>query len=524
MSSRTRSTGLAVVLLVAGALVATLSAAPGGASARGGAAAAPRSEAAAKPNIIFFLADDMATYHLRHMPNTRRYVFARGARFTNFYANVSLCCPSRASILTGKYAHNTGIGGNEFPDGFHGFHVGDETNRTFAVALRRRAGYTTGLLGKYLNEYPFVESSPRNAVPRTFVPPGWSDWAVPISGQFYGVDYLLNRNGRILRKRGPRDYLGDLLARRALRKIEDNEDRGGLALVFASYGPHMPEPASPREKNDPVLAARIARQALPRTPDFDEADVSDKPRRIRRLDRLSATHEARIDRIFRRQLFSLASLDRYVGEVVSALRRTGQLDNTYLVFSSDNGYHMGHHRLPIGKNLPYLTDVRVPMGIRGPGIAPGTIVRDVTGTIDVAPTFADMAGTQLPWVHDGESVLPLAKGTQASAWRRFFLIQRGAVGDVPGRSAAEPARQEERRAAVLGGGWRGVVSQRWQYVRWGSGEEELYDGATDPHQLDNILAVPSEDRTPEQRQALDDGRAALARLTGCVGAAECRVG
>ena len=121
-------------------------------------------------------------------------------------------------------------------------------------------------------------------------------------------------------------------------------------------------------------------------------------------------------------------------------------------------------------------------------------------------------------------MLPLAKGTQAEAWRRFFLIQRGAVGDVPGRQAAEPAREEERRAAVLGGGWRGVVSQRWQYVRWGSGEEELYDGAIDPHQLDNILAVPTEERTLEQRQALDDGRAALARLTGCVGATECRAG
>lgn len=524
MARRARASGLLVALVAVAVLAAVLDGGAGGASAGRGIPAAGTSAAATKPNIIFFLADDMATYHLRHMPNTRRYVFARGARFTNYHANISLCCPSRASLLTGKYAHNTGIGGNEFPDGFHGFHVGDESDRTFAVALRRRAGYATGLLGKYLNEYPFVESAPRNAVPRTFVPPGWSDWAVPIAGQYYGVDYLLNRNGRILRKRGPRDYLGDLLARRALRKIERNGDGSGLALVFASYGPHMPEPASPREKGDPALAARIARQALPRTPDFDEADVSDKPRRIRRLDRLSATHEARIDRIFRRQLFSLASLDRYVGEVVSALRRTGQLDNTYLVFSSDNGYHMGHHRLPIGKNLPYLTDVRVPMGIRGPGIAPGTIVRDVTGTIDVAPTFADMAGIELPWVHDGESVLPLAKGSPSEAWRRFFLIQRGAVGDVPSRSAAEPARAEERRAALLAGGWRGVVSQRWQYVRWGSGEEELYDGAVDPHQLDNVLASPDDERTPEQRQALEDSRAALARLTGCVGADQCRAG
>jgi hypothetical protein len=105
-------------------------------------------------NIIFFLTDDMATYQLRHMPRTRRLIFRSGARFTQHFANVSLCCPSRASLFTGKYAHNTGIEGNSYPDGFHGFHTGDEASRTAAIALRRRGGYTTGLLGKYLNEYP----------------------------------------------------------------------------------------------------------------------------------------------------------------------------------------------------------------------------------------------------------------------------------------------------------------------------------------------------------------------------------
>jgi N-acetylglucosamine-6-sulfatase len=525
MTRRLRAQILATAALLAGAMVASSSPTTAFDAARvsrtGGIPAIAPVET--EPNIIFFLADDLATYHLPHMPNTRRFIFRQGARFTNYYANIGLCCPSRVSLLTGKYAHNTGVGGNSFPDGFHGFHVGDESSRTVAISLRRRAGYTTGLLGKYLNEYPFVESSPSNAVRRTFVPPGWADWAVPIKGQYYGTDYLLNVNGRIKHKFRPRDYLGDLLTRRAIRKIDRNRDRRRLMLVLSSYGPHMPEPASPTEKNDAVLNARIARLAFPRTPDFNEADVSDKPRHIRRLRRLTRAQQAEVDRIYRRQLVSLATIDRHVGEVVQALRRTDQLSNTYLVFSSDNGYHMGNHRLPIGKNTPYLSDLRVPLGIRGPGIAPGTIVRDLTGTIDVAPTFADMAGIELPYLHDGESLLPLAQGAQPETWRRFFLVQRGSVGDVPSRVAAEPARLAEQRAARLITGWRGVVTQRWQYARYRNGDEELYDGSVDPHQLHNILARPLEEQTPEQRQAHDDLQEALEQLSGCAGPTNCRL-
>jgi arylsulfatase A-like enzyme len=475
------------------------------------------------PNIIVFLADDMASYQLQHMPHTRTLVFDRGARFTNFHANVPLCCPSRASLLTGKYAHNTGIEGNSYPDGFFGFHSNDESSSTVAIALRRRAGYSTGLLGKYLNEYPYVDSSPRNGVPATFVPPGWSDWAVPVRGQFAGTDYRLNLNGRIVRRQAPRDYLGDLLVRRAVRKIEGNRDRSGLALLLSFHGPHVPEPASPIEKEDERLVERISRIHFPRTPDFDEADVSDKPLHIRSLPRLTRAQKAEIDRVYRRQLLSLASIDRYVREVVRALRRTGQLDNTYLAFTSDHGYHLGSHRLLAGKNTPYHTDVRVPFGLRGPGIAPGTVVRDVVGTIDVAPTLADIAGIELPYTHDGESVLPLARGSRPEAWRRYFLIRRGHIGGPSQNVTAEPARRAERTSARAIRGWRGVVAQRWQYVRHQSGEEEMYDRLDDPHQVRNVLARPLAEQTPEQRQAAEDLRAALDRLTGCAGVEDCRV-
>lgn len=515
--------GALVVLALLGSGAAGRTTAPDAPPATADLAHATGAAAATGPNVIVFLADDMASYQLRHMPNTRRLVFDGGARFTNYHANVALCCPSRASLLTGKYAHNTGIEGNSYPDGFFGFHSNDEASSTVAIALRRRGGYSTGLLGKYLNEYPFVDSSPRHAVRATFVPPGWSAWAVPVRGQYAGTDYRLNLNGRIVRRQGPRDYLGDLLARRAVRKIEGNRDGSGLALLLSFHGPHVPEPASPIEKNDARLVERISRIDFPRTPDFDEADVSDKPRHIRDLPRLTSGQKADIDRIYRRQLLSLASIDRYVGEVVRALRRTGQLDDTYLVFTSDHGYHLGSHRLLAGKNTPYHTDVRVPFGLRGPGIAPGTVVRDVVGTIDVAPTLADIAGIDLPYVHDGESVLPLAQGGRPEAWRRYFLIRRGHIGGPSQNVTAEPARPAERTAARAIAGWRGVVAQRWQYVRYQSGEEELYDRLLDPHQVRNILARPPAEQTPEQREALEGLKAALVRLTGCAGADACRV-
>ena len=522
LSRRRARTGRTALLgtrvLLAGVLVAALLA-----PASTGTGQVPDAEPARvvrKPNIVLFLVDDMAAKQLQHLPHTRRLVFTRGARFSNYLTSISLCCPARASLLTGKYAHNTGIIGNEYPDGFHGFHVGDERHRTFAVALRRRAGYRTSLLGKYLNEYPFVESRPRHAVRATFVPRGWSDWAVPIRGQYAGVDYDLNVDGRIRHHDGPRDYLGDLLTRRAVRQIRANRDDRDLAMVLSFYGPHEPAPASPVERRNEALKRRIAAIDYPRTPDFNERNVRDKPRFIRTRHRLGPRVRRAIDRTYRRQLLSLASIDRHVRTVVRALRRTGQLDDTYLVFTSDHGYHLGTHRLREGKNTAYRDDVNVPFAVRGPGIEPGSVVREVVGPMDVAPTFADMAGTTLPWRHDGESLLPLARGRTPQTWRDWLLLRHGLPFGGTFRSSDEPASRAERRAAVSQPGYQGVAGRRWQYVRYGTGEQELYDGASDPFQLHNLMA--REDRTEEQQQALADARRALRRLRDCRGVVDCR--
>ena len=476
-----------------------------------------------KPNIVFFLTDDMSTAHLAHMPSTRRLIFDRGARFTDYYTNISLCCPARATLFTGKYAHNTGISGNAFPDGFHGFHTGDERRRTFAVALRRRAGYRTSLIGKYLNEYPFVDSAPRHAVRPTFVPRGWSDWAVPVRGQ-YGASYDINLDGRIRHREGPANYLGDVMMRRAVRQIEGNRDDRGLALMLSFLGPHAPAPASPVERNNRALVQRLSRVHYPRTPDFNEQDVSDKPRWVRDEPRLGPTARRAVDRAYRRQLLSVTSIDRHIRVVVDALRRTGQLDDTYLVFTSDHGFHMGNHRLKAGKNLPYVIDSHVPFAIRGPGIAPGTVVGRVTGPTDVAPTFADMAGVRLPWVHDGESVLPLAKGQTPEAWKHWVLVRHGRPYGGSAATRPEPLLRAEAIGGVKRPAFRGVIGSRWRYVRYGGPreEEELYDHLADPHQVRNIMARPARDRTDEQQAALEEARRAVRALMGCSGVASCR--
>jgi arylsulfatase A-like enzyme len=390
------------------------------------------------------------------------------------------------------------------------------------VALRRRANYRTSLIGKYLNEYPFVDSAPRHGVRPGFVPRGWSDWAVPVRGQYHGVDYDINVDGRIRHRQAPANYLGDFMMRRAVRQIRANRDDRGLAIVMSFYGPHAPAPAAPAERNNRALQRRIAQFRYPRTPDFNERKVGDKPRFIRDNSRLGASARRVVDRTYRAQLLSVASIDRHVRVVVRALRRTRQLDDTYLVFTSDHGIHMGNHRLRQGKNSAYVTDSHVPFAIRGPGIRAGTTVRRPIGPIDVAPTFAAMAGIRLPWRHDGDSVLGLAKGRTPDAWRRWILVQHGLPFGGTARTTSEPLMRGEFAAGVGQPAYRGVIGGRWRFVRYGSGEQELYDDRVDPHQLRNIMALPVADRTAEQMAALRRARMAVRALRTCFGVADCR--
>jgi arylsulfatase A-like enzyme len=457
------------------------------------AAAAPAAADTAKPNIVLILTDDEDLAIHEFMPKTRELLEQHGARFDNFFVSYSFCCPSRASILRGQYAHNTQIVGNEQPyGGFEKLHERGLERSTIATWLQA-AGYHTALLGKYINRY----------VPESHgVPPGWSEWYA--GGNAHpSYDYTLNENGRIVSYgREPEDYLNDVLTRKAVGVIEATARRDQpLFLYVAPYTPHSPATAPPRHK-DLFVDAK-----LPRPPSFDEADVSDKPAVIGALPPLEEPALAWLEDEYRRRLRSLQAIDDMVEAMVGALARAGILESTYVLYTSDNGFHMGEHRLIAGKTTAYEEDIRVPAILRGPGVPAGARIEAMALNIDLAPTFAEIAGIEPPDFVDGRSLLPLLTDPTLP-WRQSFLIERRQLEDNFIGLAEQQGLSAEQlaRYAYLDG----LRTPHWTYVEYGSGERELYDLAADPAQLDNMISRSD----PQLLAALSER---LAKLAGCAG-------
>jgi arylsulfatase A-like enzyme len=255
----------------------------------------------------------------------------------------------------------------------------------------------------------------------------------------------------------------------------------------------------------------FAHAALPRTPAFDEADVSDKPDFVRRMPPLDQDHIRRLEDEYQRRLASLQAVDDMVERIVRALETVGALDSTYVIYSSDNGFHMGEHRLPAGKDFAYEEDIRVPAVVRGPGVPAGQRIDAMVLNSDFAPTFADIAGIEAPAFVDGRSFLPLFDDPQ-QAWRESFLIERRQFE----KQYVELAEQLGMTADAIdrSAQFDAIRTVGWTYVEYGTGERELYDLARDPHQLDNVV----ESADPALVAAL---AARLAQLRTCRGA-ECR--
>ena len=310
---------------------------------------------------------------MEFMPNVQSLLREHGTTFPNFFVNVSVCCPSRATILRGQYAHNTGIRTNAPPTGGFGlFHLAGLEDSTVATWLQA-AGFRTGFFGKYLNGYP--PALPPEEGP-AFVPPGWSEWFAPFGLRVYGqFDYRANDNGEVVSYgNDPDDYAGDTIARTANDFVRRAAEEGTPFFAFiAPYSPHPPAASAPR--HDGLYAFARA----PRASSFDEADVSDKPQYVRNRQAFTTEQERMIDATYRQRLRSLRSVDDMVGAIVRTLEGTGQLDNTYIFFTSDNGYMQGEHRLPGGKDVPYEESIRVSLIVRGPGVPAGRTIDQLTG-------------------------------------------------------------------------------------------------------------------------------------------------
>ncbi|WUH98114.1 sulfatase [Spirillospora sp. NBC_00431] len=451
---------------------------------------------AKKPNIVFVLTDDLSWNLVAHMPQVRG-MQREGLTFEDFLMADSLCCTSRATIFTGKYPHNTGVRTNFPPDGGHAvFKAKGGEQASFAPPLQK-AGYRTALLGKYMNEYRPMDTQGGT---RPYVPPGWSEWYVTGNG-YPEYNYNMNENGRLVHYGSrPQDYLTDVLASKGLDFIKRAHGSSQpFFMEISTFAPHGPFVPAPRHVGKfPTLRA-------PRSPSFNEADIRDKPSWLRSHRLLREPGIGRIDAGFRDRVRMVQSVDEMIGRIRTTLKELGIDRDTYLVFGSDNGFHMGEHRLAGGKMTAFDTDVRVPYVVLGPDVPAGHKVGQTVQNTDLAPTFLELGGVRPPPTADGRSLVPFLRGATPSDWRETALVEHV----KPPPSPLDPDRQDSAPGAPTT--YNAIRNDDLLYVEYANGEREYYDRRRDPHELNNIVRT-----LPEQRRR--HLSALLYALTHCSGA------
>ena len=456
------------------------------------------------PNVLVIEADDMRWDDLRFMPNVQRLLQRRGLTFENSFAPYPLCCPSRASFLTGQYAHNHHVYSHEEPFGFKSF----RDKRTIATVLQK-AGYRTALVGKYLNGYGDQPIHGTSESSLHYVPPGWTDWMAgsdhrwhswdPFHGGTYAYFNLTqNVNGEI--KSFPGRYSTGVLGAQT-RSLITKFGRG-KAPWFVWWTPVAPHHGSPVEPDDPPVSQRTDGErttwVTPARPDwvkgrFDhqvthgagtpatgsaEEDTSDKPRYLRRQPELTNDERDAETEVTRQRAESLFVLDVQIGYTISRISLSGQLDNTVVMFTSDNGYYLGEHRKRQGKINLHEPSLRVPLIIAGPGVPNGRRYDPVT-TVDMAPTLASYAGVKMRGADGIDLTRTIEKGD--SGWDRAVVTE----GMMP---EGRYAHLHQLGPTPLN--TRGLRLGRWKLTRYSTGELELYDLKTDPLELRNLSRVP----------------------------------
>ncbi|MDP9119635.1 MAG: sulfatase [Actinomycetota bacterium] len=401
------------------------------------------------PSILLIVTDDQRWDTLWAMPGVQKSLVEQGVSFSESFTTSSLCCPSRASILTGAYPHTTGVYRQSLPNG--GFKSFDDST-TIATQLND-AGYRTGFFGKYLDSY-------QSDALGGYVPPGWDRWVAFVHAEYF--DYGLTFDGTVQRfGLGPDDYSTDVLADQTENFIRESE--GPVFAIFAPAAPHAPAIPSPVDEGG------FGDLPVWRPSSFNEADRTDKPGYVRVLPRVGPDRTEYVDTLRRNQYRSLQAVDRAVARLLGAMEDTGRLDDGLVIYTSDNGVLWGEHRW-IKKEVPYEEAIRVPLIVRADAVVGEGVRTDdhLVANIDLAPTIADAAGVELPDA-DGKSLRPLLAG-QPGEWRRAVLIEhlRG-TNPVPTYCAVRTARH--------------------LFASYETGELELYDLETDPFQLRNMAGT-----------------------------------
>lgn len=418
----------------------------------------------ARPNFVVILLDDADAEIAESMPRLRSHLIEKGMRFTANIANTPLCGPSRAVLLTGRYAHNTKVYYNDGPEGgYTAWSAGGSDENSLGPWLRSR-GYRTGLFGKFINDFPKGRAD-------NYVPEGWDDFRGLLADrEARNNRFTLNENGALkLYEASTGGYLTDVLSadlKEFIRTSERNDAQPFFALL-ALAAPHIPPEPAARHRD------AFPGEKAPRKPSYDELDLSDKPKMLRdQAIPLTPEIGRDIDRTYREMRQSLLSVEDALEVLLKTLDEAGELTNTYIFLTSDNGWMRGEHRIPAEKYAPYEESTRVPLFVRGPEVRPGSTASLVVGVVDLAPTLLELAGASpdLVGARDGRSLVPLLRAVDPGKvpWRESILIEHFG-GGAPFRVRS----------------YSGLRSEKETYVEYVSGEKEHYDLARDPYQMKN---------------------------------------
>ena len=477
-----------------------------------------------RPNILVVMTDDQAAADVSKMPNVQRLLAAKGTTFADTVDSFPLCCPARATFITGQYAHNHGVFGNFYPYGWYGM----KNRKNILPTWLQGVGYHTALIGKWLNGYGARDAHGE-------VPAGFNVWRGLLDVSAYDYfNFVMNRNGNLVlwgdpnfaRKLvqfanievtpnpsglsgvlaklkslfGPspyhywgthkaRNYSPDVTGKTTERLVRSEKNsKKPFFIWWAPAAPHREDVATTlmgRPGRDPRPAPRYASKSssftLPRPPNFNEADFSLKPTNMRNsAPLLSATqiHQLQLD--YEGRIGSLLAVDDHVKQLVRILQATHQLKNTLIVFVSDNGWLQGQHRIPGDKFLPYEESLRVPFILRGPGVPAGRVIHGQVSNIDFAPTLVDIAHAHAGRTMDGVSLMPTVRNPTKRPKTAIEI------------EAPAPLFEQNVPVNAWDRPYKGVRTDRYTYVVYNeTGDQELYDRRTDPFELHNLAANPA---------------------------------
>ncbi|MEP7120270.1 MAG: sulfatase [Byssovorax sp.] len=420
---------------------------------------------AGQANVIFVLTDDLSMNLVQFMPHVLQ-MQKDGATFSNYFVADSLCCPSRTSMFTGKLPHNSGVFTNQGADGGYATYLSQGNDaQTFATALSA-GGYRTAMMGKFLNGY---DANANDAAA------GWTEWDVTDNG-YKGYGYPLNINGTVVpHGSADADFLTDVLSGLGQTFVGDPSAKPFL-IELAPFSPHSPYASAPRHAN------LFPNLKYPHTPSFNAAPAATDPDWLKPIPALTPAQIKSMDTIYAKRARAVQSIDEMIGALQKQLVASGHDKDTYIFFTSDNGYHLGEHRQMPGKMTAFDTDIHVPLIVTGPGVPAGLTIDNIAQNIDLCSTFAEIGETPPPGTVNGHSLVALLHGQTVAGWRDVAMIEH----HDPKFDPADP--DQDSGVVINPPTYAALRTVDQVYVEYVGGETEFHDRKTDPFELKNTAA------------------------------------